>query len=70
MFRESLGFFFAKDFTVFGVFFQDFCFVDFVGSSYGRFTKQESIKIEGARSVNGSWQELCFCCIRRFEYDG
>ena len=54
VFWESLGLFFAKDFAMLGVFFQDFSFVYFLGGPYCRFTEQDSFGLDGSRFVNGS----------------
>src|SRR6266478_3945913 len=69
MLRKSLGFFFAEDFTVFGVFWRDFCFVYFLGSSYRSFTEQYAFDRGGSWFIYHSRYESCFGCVCSFKHD-
>src|SRR6266403_2236825 len=68
VFWESLGFFFAKYFFMFGVFTRECGFGR--GGNYGaRFTEKDLFLMDGSRLVDRLWQELCFHGIGCFKDD-
>jgi len=69
MFWKSLGFFFAEDFTMLGIFWRDFWVICFLSGSYGGSAEQYAFDWGYSWFVYRSWHELCFGRVACFKYD-